>query len=166
MTIQQVLDKIKYGDDYIYNEESKSTILKNLDEDTGAFFGSNRIEDIAKTMFFESQDDQILRKIGHLKMKLSSLEDRIFSNKTISESYKKAQTISILNDWKTIMESANNSYSYKKIHDKEKLAKILATAKYSVSKYISKSNVFTESTNPLFNAMIKREEENMEVILG
>ncbi|MDR0676475.1 MAG: hypothetical protein LBF97_05500 [Elusimicrobiota bacterium] len=156
MTISDILNKVKHGEEYVKTENIKKTILENYDNETNLLFSSQRIDDLRKSMFFD-ENSIIARNIEKAKVKLENAETRIYDGKILSESYKRMTSSGLVQDYNTIIESLNSRVEYNKFSDKEKLGRILATIKYATKEYINPTANFKESVNPSFNAIIKEE---------
>lgn len=158
-TINEVLNKVKHGEEFVKTESIKKTILENYDSESNLLFSSQRIDDLRKSMFFE-ENSGIARSIEKAKVKLESLEKRLYDGKILSEAYKRMTSSGLVQDYNSIMESLSSRTTYNKFESKEKLARVLATIKYATKEYVNPSAAFAENINPSFNVMIK-EEYNM-----
>jgi chaperonin GroEL (HSP60 family) len=163
-SINEILLKVKHGDQYVKTENIKKTILENYDTETNLLFSSQRIDDIRKSMFFE-ENSIVARNIEKAKVKLENAETRLYDGKILTEAYKRMTSSGLIQDYNTIIESLNSKIEYNKFSDKEKLGRILATIKYATKEYINPSATFKESVNPSFNAIIKEEFNSINDVI-
>lgn len=162
MTVREVLNNCRYGKEIVEAETNKKNILESRDEETGTFLVSQRIADLSSKLFME--DCAFTKPIQKMITKFSSVEERIADGKTLSPAYKKMQSVSINEDYTTVINLISNRKEYNKIADKRALGKILAAAKIGL-KDINKDAVIKESENTLFNSYIKEEAAFIEDVL-
>lgn len=161
MTLNTLLNEIQYGKEYTNLQVVKESVEKNYDAETGIFYATGRIKDLAnKIVLTESEET----KIGRLVAKLSTIETKLENGKLMSEAYRKYQATAIVEDCASLFSSVED---LRKV-DSEKIkniSKIVATTKYFVEENIDADAVFTESKNPLINKYVKDELSYMEQVL-
>ncbi len=161
MTVNQIFDKIQYGEQYMKNKILKESISKFYDEDLGLFYASKRVKELSgKAVFSESEESKLNRLIS----KLVVIEDRLENGKPMSEAYRKMQSTAVIDDCKVLMEEVLKT---RKIDSKklEIFGKSIATAKYFVENNLDDKAVLKESSNPLFNKIIKEEENALKEVI-
>ena len=153
-TVRDVLNSCRYGKEFVETETNKKNILESRDEETGVFLTSQRISDLASKLFME--DCAFAKPIEKMITKFSSIEERLADGKVLSTAYKKMQSVSLNEDYTTLVNLISNRKEYNKIADKRALGKILAAANLGI-KSINEEAVLKESENTLFNSYIKEE---------
>lgn len=161
MNLNQIFDIVQYGETYMKQKAIREAIEKCYDKELDIYYASKRAKQLSgEIVMSESEEQKVNRIIG----KLVVLEDRLEDGKLMSDAYRKMQTASLMDDCKILMEEATKS---RKV-DSRKLncfASIVASTKYFVESNLDKGAVLKESSNPLFNKMMKEERENLEEIL-
>lgn len=161
MTLNSLLNQIQYGEEYTKLQLVKESVEKNYDEETGIFYASERVKDLANKIILTEAEET---KVGRMVAKLSVIENKMENGKLMSDAYRKFQATAILEDCKLLFESVE---ALRKV-DSEKIkgiSKIVATAKYFVEENVDANAVLTESKNPLINKYIKEEINYMEKVL-
>lgn len=155
MTLNQIFDKIQYGEEYAKQKALKEAVMRDYDDELALFYGSKRVRELSGNVVLSETEES---KINRVASKMAVVEDRLEAGKLMSEAYKKMQGTAILEDCKSIMEDVTKT---RKIDSKkaEVLGKIVGTAKYFVNSCLDNNAVLSESTNPLLNKTIKEESE-------
>ena len=161
MNLNQIFDTVQYGEKYMREKALKEDIQKCYDEELDIFYASKRAKQLSGSVALTESEEQ---KVNRIISKLVVLEDRLETGKLMSDAYRKMQTASIMDDCAALMEEATQT---RKV-DSRKLnsfASIIASTKYFVEMNLDKNAALKESSNPLFNKMMKEERESLEEIL-
>lgn len=153
MTLNQIFDKIQYGEEYTKQKALKENVNKNYDPELALFYASKRIKELSgNTVLSEAEE----LKVNRVVSKISVIEDRLESGKLMSEAYRKMQATAILEDCKSIMDETTKT---RKTDSKklEAMGKVVGTVKYFVESNLDSKAVLNESSNPLLNKIIKEE---------
>lgn len=151
-------------------EIAKSAILENYDTNTDIYFASRRIDDLAKTIVFESTNDKISKTISKLKGQVASIEEKLYNShnnfNAMTSGYKRIMSSSIVESCNEIIDALSNRKYYDKFNNKEALGSLVADAQYFVKHYLNSNAVFNESINPVFNSYTKYEYEIVDGTIG
>jgi hypothetical protein len=161
MNLSQIFDTVQYGEKYMKQKTLKESIKRCYDEELDIFYASKRIKQLSgEVVMTEAEEQKVNRIIG----KVVVLEDRLEDGKLMSDAYRKMQTAALMDDCTSLMEEATKS---RKVDNRKLgcLASIVATTKYFVENSLDKGAALKESSNPLFNKLMKEEKENLEEIL-
>lgn len=162
-TLQDIFNKVQYGEDYCKFQQIKESIQNNYDKDTDIFHAAGRIKDLAKGIALNEEYERI---VDHLCNKIETVENRLYNEDTMSPQYKKIQAASILEDCNKIIAKTNKRGTYEEIPSKLEFAKIVSTAKYFVESYLEENEaVLKESINAEFNKFVREETYNIEQVL-
>lgn len=161
-TLQDIFNKVQYGEEYCKFQQVKESIEKNYDKDTDIFHASGRIKDLCRGM---TLDEEYERIVDHICNKIETVENRLYNEDIMSPQYKKIQACSILEDCGKIVAKANKRGTYETLPSKQEFGKIVSTAKYFVETYLDSSAILKESTNTEFNKFIREEDYNIEQVL-
>lgn len=161
-TLQDIFNKVQYGEEYCKFKQVKESIEKNYDKDTDIFHASGRIKDLCKGMALNEEFEKI---VDHICNKIEVVEDRLYREDVMSPQYKKIQATTILEDCNKIVTKSNKRGTYEELPSKQEFAKIVSTAKYFVETYLDDKAVLKESTNAEFNKFMREENYNIEQVL-
>ena len=161
MTLNEIFTEVQYGKEYAKQKALKENISKYYDEDLSLFYASKRIKDMANEAVMSESEE---KKVNRITSKLMVLEDRLETGKLMSDAYRKMQTAAVIDDCKALMEEATAS---RKVDTRklEIFAKIIGDAKYFVENNLDDKVVLKESSNVLFNKLIKEEHDNLVNVL-
>lgn len=161
MTLNEIFTEVQYGKEYAKQKALKENISKYYDEDLSLFYASKRIKDMAKEVVVSENEE---KKINRIASKITVLEDRLETGKLMSDAYRKMQAAAVMDDCKALMEEATSS---RKVDTRklEVFAKIIGDAKYFVENNLDDRAILKDSTNPLFNKLIKEEQSNLANLL-
>ena len=161
MTLNNIFNEIQYGKEYTKFQIVKESVEKNYDEETGIFYATGRIKDLATRLVLTESEES---KVGRIIAKLSTIEKKLEDGKLMSEAYRKMQAAAIMEDCRDLVYSVEN---LKKV-DSEKvkgISKIVGTTKYFVECNVDEEAVLYESKNPLINKLVKDEIDYIEQVL-
>ena len=164
MTIQQIFDKIKYGEEYMNRKALEESLKEDYDSDYGLFYASKRIRKLTEGIDFNEKEDRVISRIIN---SIEIVEGKVEDGKVMSESYQNQKSSSIASDINFLLEETENiSKKSMMSNDKKKaIAQIASTAEYFTKNYISDKMIVKEASNPLVSSFLKEDMDSLEDIL-
>ena len=162
MKLMELLDTLSYGEDYVKKQALEKEIKECYDEDLSLFYASKRIRKILSETAQSEGEEKICNR---LTSKLSIIEEKLEEGVTMSNTYRKLQSKSLMDDCRALAEKVASS---RKVDVKKSNAysKVVATTSYFVKNYIDENASLEESRNLAFNHLVKEENSDIEEILS
>lgn len=166
ITIQNLLDEIKYGKDYIEESQTIATIQDCIDEDFNLLSVSKRVSDLLEDV---ELTDGYVKKILRATRNYKEFEDKVFEGVIPSKVYMKMKSDAIKEDVSDVIKMiTENKKTYRDIN-KENISKAIATLKFGIKTLNEQSGMFSSSklpkSTPLMESYISKELSYIEEII-
>ncbi|MFW6281344.1 MAG: hypothetical protein ACOC1O_00940 [bacterium] len=130
MTLNNLLEEIQYGKDFVEETTSVNEISSLIDEDYNLFLVSKRVENLLTECDLTKP---FIKKLGRAARNYRDFEDKILEGNRVSSVYSRMKMDSIVEDINSVIETFENDKKLLRETNKENIGKTIATLKYGLS---------------------------------
>jgi len=130
MLLEQLLEEIKYGKDFIESKNTIKDINSFIDEDYNIFLAGQRT-----TALLEACDNTnpLIKKLSRASRNYIEFENKLLEGKVVSPVYAKMKMDSIVEDVNYVTMELDKNIKLLRESNKEAIAKIIASLDYGLT---------------------------------
>jgi len=158
MTLDNLLEEIKYGKEYVETKTALSQLKESIDEKTNTISFSKRAKNLLKQF---NADSQYTKKLDRAIRSLKEYEEKVAEGKLITPIYAKMKVDTIVEDVNSAIASAEKE----RVTNPESFGRIIANLRFAVKNITESKNVSTKKffkSTSLIEAYAKKEGDVLE----
>jgi len=136
MLLEQLLDEIKLGKDFVDAKKTIKDINNFIDEDYNIFLAGQRSAELLKEC---DNSKSFIKKLSRASRNYTEFENKLLEGKVVSSVYAKMKMDSIVDDVNTATIELDKNIKLLRESNKEAIAKTIATLDFGL-------NILSEST--------------------
>lgn len=136
MTLENLFNSIKYGEDRYANMKSSTSNIKHIDEDYNLYLVSSRVKELLPLL---GENSQVLNLVNKMTTKFEDYEQRILSGSFVSSVYSRMKMDSLVENYNDFAHLLTENKKLVREIDPDILGRIMGSIQSGIKVFAEKS---------------------------